>query len=399
MARRGASFTQLLMDSMDSAQRGFSQAGQNLMEQKRLAQDAEESKVRMGLVAEQIRGAKADSDTKALSYQDLLREDSLKKSLESAAGARSKALEGTPTATGHAVDFQAAKKIGGDFRQADAALWNKLNPGNPMTADQLAEKREQADAQGEAERNLIETIGEDAELGETEKAYYRANPKAYGDKLKPTPVTYLPGADGYVAAPTRGGGPVKKVVDETGGAVKPQPRPAEKTTKQIEEEAAARARGTASAAPEKPLSGDAAKLSGVVSTLRSQAAKLRKIVEEQGIRTVVAKYKAGDPNVVNIVDDVADAKGRLRSGGAVNKDEEERFKKPFAGVGNLIFNDNEAALAAIDAALNEATTVEKGMTKGTAGQSGSGDVPVGTVKTNKQGMKVRKTATGWEPAE
>lgn len=203
-----------------------------------------------------------------------------------------------------------------------------------------------------------------------DKAAIQADPITWlNNKLKPATMTYLPTVGGYVAAPTRapsgGGGPVAAPLKtDTGDAVIPIPKPSEKSLAQIEAEAAARAAGAASAAGEKPLSGDAAKLSGFVSTLKTQGEALKKMVQDQGIRKVVYEYKKGNPAYVNVIEDMADAKGRLRSGGAINVDEANSFKKPFTGMGNLIYGDNDAAITAIDKVLQEADNVQASMSRG-----------------------------------
>lgn len=217
-------------------------------------------------------------------------------------------------------------------------------------------------------------IDADAALSPSEKAFYGVKPEAYGERLKPSPVTYLPTLGGdYMVAPTRAQGAAAPVaqplITDAGAPVKAPPKASEKSLTEIEAEAAARAKGTAAAAGEKPLSGDAAKLSGYVSTLETQGNRLKQLIKDNGIRKVVFEYKKGNPAFVNLIEDVADAKGRLRSGGAVNKEESDRFKQPFTGLGNLVYGDNDAALNAIDQALAEAATVQKGMGHKTAPSS------------------------------
>ena len=147
MARRNASFQELFLSSLGQAGTTAMQGGKLIGDTNRAnaesARADTESKARLGLLGQQTRAATTAADAGALDYEKMMREDTLKKALESSAGAQSQALEGTPTADGHAVDFQSAKKANKDFKQSDRALWNFLNPGSPMNDDQLSTKRKQ----------------------------------------------------------------------------------------------------------------------------------------------------------------------------------------------------------------------------------------------------------------
>jgi hypothetical protein len=150
MARRSASFQELFLNTLGQVGPAAMQAGKLVGDTRRA--DAEntradtESKARVGLVGEQTRGAKTTADASALDYDKALREDTLRKSLGSAASERDAAQAGTPTKDGHAVDFQTVKKANRGFEQADANLWNNLNPGSPMGAESLKAKRERDEA-------------------------------------------------------------------------------------------------------------------------------------------------------------------------------------------------------------------------------------------------------------
>jgi hypothetical protein len=116
----------------------------------------------------------------------------------------------------------------------------------------------------------------------------------------------------------------------------------------------------APAAP-KGMSGDAAKLKGLVETLPGEANQLKTMIQQMGPRGFVLKFKAGDPSIGRIVDQVADKVGRLRSGGAVNKDEETRFKAQVARWSDVAYGDDKAMLAALDGIINEAMITGKAM--------------------------------------
>lgn len=147
MARRNASFQELFLSSLGQAGETAMQGGKLIGDTNRAnaesARADAESKARLGLVGQQTRAATTAADAGALDYEKMMKEDALKKAMESSAGAQSKALEGTPTPDGHAVDFQSVKKANKGFQEADRALWNFLNPGSPMNDDQLSTKRKQ----------------------------------------------------------------------------------------------------------------------------------------------------------------------------------------------------------------------------------------------------------------
>lgn len=161
MARRNYSYQQLFMDALGDAEKSAMGLAANKRAEAENTRADAESKARLGLVGEQTRGAKTNADKAEADYNRLLKEDSLRKSLGESITAQSDAQEGTPTATGHAVDFQAVKGANKDSRRADMALWNFMNPGNPMGAEQLAEKRTQ-----DAKTADIEAQGKEFDLDE-----------------------------------------------------------------------------------------------------------------------------------------------------------------------------------------------------------------------------------------
>jgi hypothetical protein len=411
MARRNLSYTQMLMDAMGDAEKTALGVAANQRAEAENTRAGKESEARLGLIDEQKRGAKVANDSKTLDYDQALKGTLLKDNLSASLSHKSGVLEGKPTADGHAVDFQAAKAANKDTRQADMALWNFTNPDKPLSAEALQAKRDGDNETAEAQRALPGAIGEDPDLSDTEKAFYQAHPEKFGDKLKPAAVTYLPGADGYVAAPTRGGGPAKKVVDETGGAVKPQIRTAEKTPEQIEAEAAARARGTASV-PKALSAEDRQVVSMKVNSLKVARQQLQKVKEAaaaanasmlsgKGRGWMPTKENAAFEKAVAALKPTITAMTRIPGVGAMSDFETRLAMAPFPEPGE--YGDvNDQAIQALEDLI---TQTESGYAKlGTPEQAGGGGsassaVPVGTVKVNKQGIKVRKTATGWEQAE
>lgn len=111
----------------------------------------------------------------------------------------------------------------------------------------------------------------------------------------------------------------------------------------------------------KALSGEASKLKGIVDTLPSEVEKLKLAFEKDykgSLRGIVTKT---DRRLVKLVDNVADKVGRLRSGGAINRDEEKRFKRQIASLPDLAFGTKADAISALDGILAESETVKRGI--------------------------------------
>ncbi len=154
----------------------------------------------------------------------------------------------TGTGPGNNVNMDEIK-AGKKFDQ-EAKLWNSLNQDKegfvPVTGKKLKELAEsrgleanKADQKGVAADELQSQFSKDPALGDTEKAFYANKPEAYGERLKPMGVTYLPGADGFAAAPSKmlpGGAPAApaaRVKDDSGAPVIPRAPPAPAETKWV----------------------------------------------------------------------------------------------------------------------------------------------------------------------
>lgn len=283
--------------------------------------------------------------------------------------------------------YGAMPATGQDMLAADLEREDKI-AGFGDNRDARAAKKAQ---QGKVEA-IGATVKTNPDMDETQKAFYGAFPDKLADIYKPQPLQAVQDINGNFVGLNRFTGKTPDGKTVTGKLPK-----AEKSLAEIEAEAKARAEGAASGAKDKPLSGDAAKLTGFVTTLVTQGNTLKKMIQDNGIRKVVYEYKKGNPAFVNVIEDVADAKGRLRSGGAVNREEADRFKQPFSGLGSLVYGDNKAALDAIDAALDEAGNVKKGMGHNSPGaEAPAGTAPkLGDTKTNAAGT-LRFNGSVWE---
>tara|TARA_R110000868_G_scaffold187432_2_gene429954 strand:+ start:683 stop:2062 length:1380 start_codon:yes stop_codon:yes gene_type:complete len=115
---------------------------------------------------------------------------------------------------------------------------------------------------------------------------------------------------------------------------------------------------------DKALSGTSAKLVSIAETMLPEIATLRKSIQDNrgSYRTYTAGVLSGkNTDIGRVVDQIADKLGRLRSGGAINKQEEERFKGQLFRAGDLYTNDPGPALAALDAIEAESNSILKSM--------------------------------------
>lgn len=117
---------------------------------------------------------------------------------------------------------------------------------------------------------------------------------------------------------------------------------------------------------EKPLSGDASKLLAITSTMVPEIRQLQQKFKEN-YRGTVAKILSGtDPELSRLVSQVADKVGRIRSGGAVNTEEEKRFKSQIVKGADLIFGSADKTNKSLEGLILEANTVSDGLLSGSA---------------------------------
>jgi hypothetical protein len=297
----------------------------------------------------------------ARASQEQAREAMRQKAIERSLEARKSQTESAERLRKSGIEAAKEKREAAKWEQEDKESQEKANT-RKATIDRLIGIPNEYDEK----TNTVTRSGVPGvpDLTPEDKASIQADPLGWlTARLKPQPTQLVIGGDGTYQPVNKltGKNPEGKTVTarpkpNTGGEGKPPAGYRRKDDGTLEP-----IPGGPADKGNKPLSGDAAKLSGYVSTLQAQATTLRKLIETDGIRKVVYEYKKGNPRYVNVIEDVADAKGRLRSGGAVNDQEANRFKQPFSGIGNLFFGDDKAALAAVDRALAEAAKVQEGM--------------------------------------
>ena len=105
------------------------------------------------------------------------------------------------------------------------------------------------------------------------------------------------------------------------------------------------------------LSGDAAKVQAIASTMIPEINALKQRFQQNYKGALTGFLTGTDRELVKLIDQVADKVGRLRSGGAVNADEEERFKRQIASFMDLPFGNSQQAIDALDGLINEAQQV------------------------------------------
>ena len=108
---------------------------------------------------------------------------------------------------------------------------------------------------------------------------------------------------------------------------------------------------------EKPLSGDAAKVESIATTVIPEVEMLKSEFEKDYKKALTGIVTGTDRRLVKLVDNIADKVGRLRSGGAINKDEEARFKRQIASAMDIPFGESGDALSALDGIITEANKV------------------------------------------
>jgi hypothetical protein len=114
----------------------------------------------------------------------------------------------------------------------------------------------------------------------------------------------------------------------------------------------------------KPLSGEAAKVLSISTTLPKDIEKIKTKLgtTPESYQRAIRGYLFGtDRELVRLINNAADKVGRLRSGGAINKDEEIRFKQQFASAPDLAFGTLNIASNGLDGIVVEANLVSDGI--------------------------------------
>lgn len=133
----------------------------------------------------------------------------------------------------------------------------------------------------------------------------------------------------------------------------PLPEPVVRQQLEVEKEKA-KIRGEG---PQKPLSGEAAKVFSITQTMQPEIDRLRRAFQDDYKGAVYGIISGTNRELSRLANNVADKVGRLRSGGAINKDEARNFMGQIASWKDLLAGDSASALQALDALGLEAATV------------------------------------------
>lgn len=144
------------------------------------------------------------------------------------------------------------------------------------------------------------------------------------------------------------------------------------------------ARGYKPGSSGKPVEQAAAKVLGLVETVKPEIAALRAAFNKNYKGAVSGILTGTNRDLVKLVEQIADKIGRLRSGGAINKDEEARFKKQIVSLGDLAFGSAKQANAALDRILAEAESVERSIRGSDV--SSTGKILIRVKATGKKGL-------------
>lgn len=136
----------------------------------------------------------------------------------------------------------------------------------------------------------------------------------------------------------------------------------------------------------KPLSGEASKVLAIARTVQPEIERLKQAFEENYRGALLGMATGTNRELVKLRDNIADKLGRLRSGGAINKDEEARFIRQLGGIGDAAFGNVDEARQALDGILAEARSVENSIIGADAD----------TTKTMSDGTTWRRVDGGWE---
>lgn len=125
----------------------------------------------------------------------------------------------------------------------------------------------------------------------------------------------------------------------------------------------------------KPLSGDAAKVLSISTSLPSDVNQLKAAITANPRAAILGMLTGTDTNLARLLDGVADKVGRLRSGGAINTDEAASFKSQIARWTDLPGGDPKPIIEALDRLIGEANSITQSVNpSGQTGQSGGDEL-------------------------
>lgn len=111
----------------------------------------------------------------------------------------------------------------------------------------------------------------------------------------------------------------------------------------------------------RPLSGEASKVLSIARTMQPEIEALKTALRDGGRSAVMGIKTRYNMPLVRLAESVADKVGRLRSGGAINRDEEARFMRQIVSFADLRDPSASGAVEALDRLAKEADAVARGI--------------------------------------
>lgn len=111
----------------------------------------------------------------------------------------------------------------------------------------------------------------------------------------------------------------------------------------------------------KPKSSDTAKILSIARTLPEDIQKIQAALKQDFRGTLTGIITGKNRTLTRIANNAADKVGRLRSGGAINKEEEKRFMNNFASFMDVAFGEPDEIIAFLDGIIKEAQVTESAM--------------------------------------
>ena len=116
--------------------------------------------------------------------------------------------------------------------------------------------------------------------------------------------------------------------------------------------------------PVKGLSGDASKLLSISWTLQDDISAMNKAFQDNYEGAIAGMKSGTNKRLMDLADQIADKVGRLRSGGAVNADEEKRFMRLIATLRGAAFSNASEAMQTLNSLAREGAIIAEAMDPG-----------------------------------
>ena len=113
--------------------------------------------------------------------------------------------------------------------------------------------------------------------------------------------------------------------------------------------------------PDKPLSGEASKVFSIATTMQPEIEQLKAAFKKDYRGSLIGIVSGTNRKLRKLAENVADKVGRIRSGGAVNPNEENRFMNQLGSWMDIPFGNSNDAISALDGLLAESRQITSGI--------------------------------------